>query len=108
MVGAQPEPAEGENTSLWVGHLPDEMLASGIDKTESELRRLFSELVAMEQLLLARALPGTHEGMEWGLRALGTAMPRRCASSRAGAAGRPVARSAAAIVRASTTYHHFW
>ena len=49
-----------------------------VDEWERKLRRLFSELVAMEQLLLALALPGTHEGMAWGLRALGTAMPRRC------------------------------
>ena len=47
-----------------------------VDEWERKLRRLFSELVAMEQLLLA--LSGTHEGMAWDLRALGTAMPRRC------------------------------
>ena len=47
-----------------------------VDEWERKLRRLFSELVAMEQLLLG--LSGTHEGMAWDLRALGTAMPRRC------------------------------
>ena len=51
----EPEPAEGENTSLWVGHLPDEMLASGIDKTESELRRLFSAYGVVAGVSVRRA-----------------------------------------------------